>query len=330
MKTRKLGTNGPEISALGLGLMGMSDFYGPADEAESLAVIDAAIERGVTLLDTGDFYGSGHNEMLLARALGGSSSKREKLFIQVKFGGLRSPDGAFIGFDARPVAVKNALAQTLRRLRTDYVDLYMPARVDPAVPIEDTMGAIAECIDKGWVRHAGLSEAGAATIAKAHDVVPITALQREYSLISRDVEGDILDALRERGAGLTAYGVLSRGLLTGTIRSAADVPKDYRAHLPRFTGDNLTQNLKLVAALSELAQSRGVTPAQLAIAWVSSRGDDILPLVGVRRLARLDETLAAAEIELSDEELEMLERAVPAGAVAGERYDDFGMRLIDG
>lgn len=322
MKTRKLGTKGPQVSALGLGLMGMSDFYGPHDEAESLAVIDAAIERGVTLLDTGDFYGSGHNEMLLGRVLDGAPAKRDKLFIQVKFGGMRSPDGAFIGFDGRPVAVKNALAQTLRRLRTDYVDLYMPARVDPAVPIEETMGAIKECIDRGWIRHAGLSEAGPKTIARAHEVVPVAALQREYSLISRDVEGEILESLRARGAGLTAYGVISRGLLTGNIRTT---PKDYRGHLPRFVGDNLTQNLALVDRLVEMGKARNATAAQMAIAWVASRGDDVIPLLGIRRRARLDEALAAMDLTLSPEELTELE-AFPAAS--GERYDEMGMGLI--
>jgi pyridoxine 4-dehydrogenase len=328
MKQRKLGNNGPQVSAIGLGLMGMSDFYGAADEAESIRVIHAALERGVTLLDTGDFYGSGHNEMLLARALE-SSSRRDQVFIQVKFGALRSPDGGFIGFDGRPVAVKNALAQTLKRLRTDYVDLYMPARVDRQVSIEETIGAIAECVEKGWVRHVGVSEVGGETFRRAHEVHPIAGLQREYSLVSRDIEGDTLTAVRDAGASVTAYGVLSRGLLTGRIRSADDIaPHDYRAHLPRFTGDNLKRNLELVDALVELAGERGVTASQLAIAWVLHRGDDIIPLIGARKMDQLDESLGALDIELSDEELARLEAAVPHQQVRGDRYDGFGMQLI--
>ncbi|WP_428267860.1 aldo/keto reductase [Haliangium sp.] len=325
MKTRTLGKNGPSVSALGLGLMGMSDFYGAADEAESIAVIHAALDAGVTLFDTGDFYGTGHNEMLLGRALDGSSSRRDQAFIQVKFGVQRDPSGGFIGFDGRPTAVKNALAHTLKRLRTDYVDLYMPARIDPAVPIEDTIGAIGEMVDAGYVRHIGLSEAGPESLARAHEVRPIRALQREYSLISRDVEGELLTALRERGTGLTAYGVLSRGLLSGRIRST---PHDYRSHLPRFQGDNLAKNLALVDALVEVAHARGVTASQMAIAWVLHRGDDIVPVIGARKRDRLAEALGALDIALSNEEMARLEAAVAATGVAGERYDARGMQLI--
>ncbi len=328
MMQRRLGREGPKVSALGLGLMGMSDFYGPADERESIRVIHAAIERGVTLLDTGDFYGSGHNELLLARALDGSS-RRDKVFIQVKFGVLRAPDGAFIGFDGRPQAIKNALAQTLRRLRTDRVDLYMPARRDPQVPFAETIGAIATCVEAGWVRHVGVSEVGEKGVEEAHAVHPIAALQREYSLVSRDVESDILPALERVGAGLTAYGVLSRGLLTGRIRKPEDIdPRDYRAHLPRFSGDNLRRNLILVDRLVALAQERSVTASQLAIAWVLSRGKSVIPLIGARTLSQLEESLAAVDVALTEAELTSLGAAVPAADVAGDRYDELGMRLI--
>lgn len=326
MQMRTLGQNGPAVSALGLGLMGMSDFYGQNDEAESVRVIHAALDAGITLLDTGDFYGMGHNEMLLSRALDGSA-RREKTFIQVKFGAQRTPTGAFIGFDGRPNAVKTSLAYTLRRLKTDYVDLYMPARIDPAVPIEDTIGAIRECVEAGWVKHIGLSEAGVDTLKKAQTVHTITGLQREYSLITRDIEEGILPTLRDMGAGLTAYGVLSRGLLSGRIRSAP-AKNDYRGHLPRFTGDNLAKNLKLVDELTAFAEAKGKTPAQIAIAWVLHKGENIIPVIGARRQNRLEEALGALDVKLSDDEIKTLEAKVSHDAVAGTRYDEFGMRLI--
>ncbi|MEM9190944.1 MAG: aldo/keto reductase [Myxococcota bacterium] len=329
MQKRTIGSKGPEVSALGLGLMGMSDFYGGADESESVRVIHAALDAGIRLLDTGDFYGSGHNEMLLARALASASVPRDEVFIQVKFGALRSPDGGFIGFDGRPVAVKNALAQTLRRLRTDYVDLYMPARLDPTVPIEDTIGAIAECVTAGWVRHVGLSEVGAETIRRAQAVHPITGLQREYSLITREIEAEVLPTLREIGAGLTAYGVLSRGLLSGKIRQPSDLqPQDYRAHLPRFQGENLARNLRLVDALVAMAEDKTTTASQLAIAWALHRGADVVPLIGARRSEQLSEAVQAVDMTLDDDEIQRLEAALSPEDVAGDRYDRFGMAMI--
>src|SRR6201990_1511813 len=265
----------PHDSALGLGCMGMSDFYGPADEAESMATIHAALDAGITLLDTGDFYGMGHSELLLAEALRGV--RRDNVFIQVKFGAQRDPRGAFLGYDASPAAVKTALAYSLQRLGTDYIDLYQPARLDPGVPIEDTVGAIAEMVTAGYVRYVGLSEMGPKTIRRAHAVHPIAALQIEYSLMSRGMEREILPAVRELGLSVTAYGILSRGLLSsGTARLA---PGDPRTRFPRFSGENHARNLELLASLEEIAAGYGVTAAQLAIAWVASRGEDILPLI---------------------------------------------------
>ena len=316
MQTRKLGD--VEVSAVGLGCMGMSGSYGPADEDESIATIHAAMEAGVTLLNTGDFYGAGHNERLVGRALAG---KRERAFVSVKFGAQLQPPGMIVGFDTRPVAVKTYVTYSLRRLRTDYIDLYQPARVDPNVPIEDTAGAVKELIDAGYVRHLGLSEAGVETIRRAHAVHPVTALETEYSLATRDPEHGVLPALRELGIGLVAYGVLSRGLLSGDVTSAADLaPGDFRAHAPRFQGENLERNLRLVDALRRVSRQTGLTVAQLAFAWVLSRGDDVVPLIGTKRRERLAEALGALNAHLQPEELEMLERAVPADAVAGTRY----------
>jgi aryl-alcohol dehydrogenase-like predicted oxidoreductase len=326
MEMRHLGAKGPKVSAFGLGCMGMSDFYGPADEKESIATIHAALEAGINLLDTGDFYGMGHNEMLLAKAL--QDGKRKQAFIQVKFGGQRAPDGAFIGFDTRPNATKTALAYTLKRLGTDYIDLYQPARLDPNVPIEDTVGAIAEMVKAGYVRHIGLSEMGAATIRRAHKVHPIAALQIEYSLMSRSLEAEILPTLRELGIGVTAYGVLSRGLLGGVKAQDLDA-KDYRSHSPRFQGANLAQNMTLVAQLEAIAKDRGVSTAQLAIAWVASRGEDIIPLIGTTKTKRLKEALAAADLKLTKAELAAIETAVPAEAVAGTRYAEHQMTMLD-
>ena len=327
MQTRRLGRDGPLVSALGLGCMGMSDFYGPADEGESVATIHAAIDAGITLLDTGDFYGAGHNEMLIARALEG---RREQVFLQVKFGALRDPTGGFIGFDTRPAAIKNFLAYTLKRLKTDYVDLYQPARVDPQVPIEDTVGTIAELVQAGWVRHIGLSEAGADTIRRAQAVHPITGLQIEYSLASRGIERDILPTCRELGVGVTTYGVLSRGLLSG--RTNTDTVKaagDFRGRSPRFQGANLDANLRLVDRLAEVATARGVTPAQLTIAWALHRGEDVIPLVGARRRDRLAESLGALDIKLTTDEIGAIETAVPAGRIVGDRYDAHSMAMLD-
>jgi aryl-alcohol dehydrogenase-like predicted oxidoreductase len=326
METIPLGSGGPLVSRVGLGLMGMSGIYGPADENESVATIRAALDAGITLLDTGDFYGMGHNEMLLRDALRGVP--RDSVFIQVKFGGQRDPRGAFIGHDASPVMVKNSLAYSLQRLGTDYIDLYQPARLDPRVPIEDTVGAIAEMIEAGFVRYVGLSEMGADTIRRAHAVHPVTALQIEYSLMSRGIEAQILPTVRELGIGVTAYGVLSRGLLsTASARELG--PTDPRARFPRFQAGNLERNLELLTALEKIAQAHGVTTAQLAIAWVLSRGADIVPLIGTKRRDRLADALGALDLRLDADEQAALEAAVPPGQVAGTRYDAGQMSSLD-
>lgn len=328
MISRLLGVSGPEVSAIGLGCMGMSDLYGPADEAESVATIRAALEAGITLVDTGDFYGMGHNELLLREALKGRA--REQAVISVKFGALRDPDGGWAGSDGRPAAVKNFLAYTLRRLGTDYVDIYRLARVDPAVPIEETVGAIADMIKAGHVRYVGLSEAGAETIRRAQAVQPISDLQIEYSLLSRGIEEEILPTCRELGIGVTAYGVLSRGLLSGHwSKERALTPGDFRSHSPRFQGENLDRNLGLVEALREIAAARGVSVAQVAIGWALTRGEDIVPLVGARNRTRLAEALGALEVELGADDLARIEEAVPVGAAAGERYNAYLMAGLD-
>lgn len=326
MKMCALGRGGPEVSRVGLGLMGMSGIYGRADDTESIATIHAALDAGITLLDTADFYGMGHNELLLCQALTGG--RRESVFIQVKFGSQRDPAGAFLGNDARPAAVKTWLAYTLRRLGTDYVDLYQPARLDPHVPIEDTVGAIAELIQAGYVRHVGLSEMGANTIRRAHAVHPITALQIEYSLMSRGIEAEVLPAVRELGIGITAYGVLSRGLLdVSTARSLDDA--DPRSRFPRFQGENLARNRALAEDLDKIAQQVGATAAQIALAWVLSRGTDIIPLIGAKREQRLHESLGALDLALSEADLARIEAAVPADLVAGSRYEAAQMAALD-
>ncbi|HEY5357871.1 MAG TPA: aldo/keto reductase [Streptosporangiaceae bacterium] len=324
--TVALGAGGPQVSRVGLGLMSMSGVYGPADEAESIATIRAALEAGVTLLDTGDFYGMGHNELLLRDALRGVD--RESVFIQVKFGGQRDPGGAFIGYDASPAAVKNSLAYSLTRLGTDYVDLYQPARLDPRVPIEDTVGAIAELIQVGYVRYLGLSEMGAETIRRAQAVHPVSALQIEYSLMSRGIEAQILPAVRELGISVTAYGILSRGLLSSASARAIGAG-DPRSRFPRFQGENLQRNLSLLAALEQIAGDQGVSTAQLAVAWALSRGDDIIPLIGTKRRDRLAEALGSLDLRLSPAELASLEAAVPAEQVAGTRYEQAQMGALD-
>jgi aryl-alcohol dehydrogenase-like predicted oxidoreductase len=317
--TRTLGRTGPTVSALGLGAMGMSGAYGAADRAESIATVHAALEAGVTLIDTGDFYGMGHNELLLAEALRGRD--RDSYVLSVKFGQMRGPGPAFGGQDGRPEAVRNFLAYSLTRLGVDHIDVYRPARLDPAVPIEETVGAIKEMIDAGYVRHLGLSEVDAATIRRAHAVHPVADLQIEYSLLSRAVEAEVLPALRELGIGMTAYGVLGRGLLSGHW-SAGHVagPGDMRAISPRFSSENVEHNLRLVDAIRGVAAAKGCTVAQLAIAWVAAQGSDIVPLVGARTRERLAEALPAAELDLTADDLAELEEAVPAGAVRGDRY----------
>ena len=328
MNHRTLGRSDPQVSALGLGCMGMSDFYGSTDRSESIATVHAALDAGVTLLDTGDFYGMGDNELLLGEALAGRP--RDRYQLSVKFGAQRGPDGAWLGYDARPAAVKTALAYSLKRLRTDYIDVYRPARLDPNVPIEDTVGAIAELVQAGYVRRLGLSEVGVETIRRAHAVLPVADLQIEYSLISRGIEAAILPACRELGIAVTAYGVLSRGLISGHwSKDRGTDARDFRQHSPRFQGDNLERNLVLVDLLRQLADTRGCSVAQLAIAWVLARGDDIVPLVGARTRERLHEALGALQVTLSADDLAAIERAVPPGAAAGDRYAAAQMAMLD-
>lgn len=317
MQTRTLGDE-LVVSAQGLGAMGMSDLYGPCNPEEGVATIHAALDAGINLIDTGDFYGNGHNEMLIARALRGR--RREQAVLSVKFGALRAPDGSWLGHDGRPEAVKNSLAYSLKRLEVDYVDVYRPARVDPDVPIEETVGAIAEMIAAGYVRYLGLSEAGADTIRRAHAVHPVADVQLEYSLLSRGIEQHILPVTRELGIGVTAYGVLARGLISGHWTAARQLTEDdYRSTNPRFLPENIDRNLALVTALQVVARGLDATPTQIAIAWVMARGDDIVPLIGARRPDRLTEALGAAGLTLSTEDLARIEQAIPPGSAAGER-----------
>ena len=318
MQTIQFGRNGPQVSAFGLGCMGMSGIYGPADDKESIATIHAALEAGITVLDTGDFYGMGHNEMLIREAL--KSGKRDRVFIMVKCGSLRSPDGKIVGDDARPQAIKNFLSYSLRRLGTDYIDLYQPSRVDPHVPIEESVGAIADMVKAGYVRHIGVSEASAKTVRKAAAVHPIAALQIEYSLFSRGIERQILPTLRELGIGLVAYGVLSSGLISDRAEAARTAPSELRTRRPRFFAENFARNIVLVEALRKIARARNVATQALAFAWVKSRGDDVMPLIGARRREQLAEALHAADLKLTADDLARIEQAAPADAVAGTRY----------
>ena len=323
MRTTRLGSHGPEVSAIGLGCMGMSGMYGPSDERESVATIHAAIDAGVNLLDTGDFYGMGHNEMLIGRALEG---RRDKVVLSVKFGALRTPGGAFLGVDGRPKAVKNFAAYSLQRLKTDHIDVYRLARLDPEVPIEDTIGAISDLIKSGLVRHIGLSEVGPATIRRARSVHPITDLQIEYALITRGIESAILPAIRELGIALTAYGILSRGLLSNSQPGSAG---DFRAHLPRFTGANLEKNRQVVDALASFAAARGVNAAQIAIAWVLHQGADIVPILGARKRTQLADCLAAVDLKLDSGDRAQLAAIAGPDAIAGTRYDTAQMNMLD-
>jgi aryl-alcohol dehydrogenase-like predicted oxidoreductase len=325
--TRKLGKNGPRLSSIGLGAMGMSDLYGAADRSESIATIHAALDAGVTLIDTGDFYGAGHNEMLISEALRGRD--RSQVQLSVKFGALRDPAGGWGGTDNRPAHVKNYLVQSLRRLDTDYIDIYRPARLDKSVPIEDTIGAIAEMVATGYVKNIGLSEVSADTLGRAQAVHPISDLQIEYSLISRGLEGEILSAARELGIGITAYGVLSRGLISGHWSQARSGENDFRNINPRFQGENLEHNLTLVDKLRPLAKKKDASVAQIAIAWVMAQGEDIVPLVGARKRDRLAEALGALRVNLSKSDLDAIEAIVPAGAAAGDRYNAYLMGDLD-
>ena len=327
MQHRQLGKTGPLASALGLGCMGMSGMYGPSDRQESIATIHAALDAGISLIDTGDFYGMGHNELLVGEALKGA--RRDKALISVKFGAMRDPAGGWVGYDARPAAVKTFLAYSLQRLGVDYIDIYRPARLDPAVPVEDTVGAIADMIKAGYVRHVGLSEVGPDTIRRAAAVAPICDLQIEYSLISRGVERAILPVCRELGVGVTAYGVLSRGLISGHWRPDQAQAGDFRAHSPRFQAGNIEHNLALVEALRAVAAAKGVTVAQIAIAWGAAQGRDIVPLVGARRRDQLTESLGALGVALGPDDLAAIEAAAPKDAAAGERYAAMQMASLD-
>ncbi|MGQ3209989.1 MAG: aldo/keto reductase [Shinella sp.] len=318
MKTVTLGKSGPTVSTIGLGCMGMSGMYGPADRAESIATIHSALDAGINLLDTGDFYGMGHNEMLIAEAL--KERRREDVVLSVKFGALRGPDGSWTGYDSRPAAIRNFLAYSLQRLGTDHIDIYRPSRLDPAVPIEETIGALADLAKAGYIRHIGLSEVGAETIRRAAAVHPISDLQIEYSLISRGIEDDILPTCRALGIPVTAYGVLSRGLISGHWQKGETATGDFRSMSPRFQDGNVDRNLALVEALRRVAEEKGASVAQLAIAWVAAQGADIVPLIGARRRDRLTEALGSQQVSLTETDLAAIEAAMPKDAAAGERY----------
>jgi aryl-alcohol dehydrogenase-like predicted oxidoreductase len=327
MQTRKLGRSGPEVSAIGLGCMAMSGMYGPADRREAIATIHAALDAGITLLDTGDFYGMGHNEMLIAEALKGVP--RDRYQLSVKFGALRDAGNGWYGNDTRPAAVKNFLAYTLQRLGVDHIDIYRPARLDANVPIEDTVGAIAECVEAGWVRHVGLSEVGPDTLRRASAVHPICDLQIEYALTTRNIERAVLPACRELGIGLTVYGVFARGLLTAGWQPGEAAPGDYRTAAPRFQGEAGVNNLQVAARIAEVAQGFGLTAGQVLLGWVLAQGEDIVPLVGARKPSRVEEAVEALKTGLSPEQLAALEAAIQADAVEGERYASAQMAHLD-
>jgi len=327
MEKHQLGKTGPQVSALGLGCMGMSGMYGPSDRAESIATIHAALDAGINLLDTGDFYGMGHNEMLISEAIKGL--RRDDFLLSVKFGALRDPAGAWLGYDARPAAIKNFVAYSLQRLGVDHIDIYRPARLDPKVPIEDQIGTISDLIKAGYIRHIGLSEVGADTIRRAAAVHPIVDLQIEYSLMSRGIEGKILPTCRELGIGITAYGVLSRGLISGHWQKDSAQKGDFRAMSPRFQAGNVERNLELVEALREIAETKGASVAQIAIAWVAAQGKEIVPVIGARRRDRLTEALGALSVKLSEADMAAIERAIPKDAAAGGRYPEAQLSHLD-
>jgi aryl-alcohol dehydrogenase-like predicted oxidoreductase len=321
--TTKLGATGPAVFPLGLGCMGMSGMYGATDDAESIATIQAAIDAGVTLIDTGDFYGMGHNELLIREGIKG---RRDRVTVSVKFGALRAPSGAWLGVDGRPAAVKSFAAYSGKRLGVEAIDIYRPARLDPNVPIEDTIGAIQDLVKEGYVRHIGLSEVGAATMERAARVHPIVDLQIEYSLVSRSAEAKIFPQLEQLGIGATLYGVMSRGLLTGRKPQGQS---DFRAYLPRFTGDNRAKNDQVADALRAFADARGMTAGQLALAWVLAKKPGFVPLIGAKTRAQLKDALGALEKPLSRDDVAALEKLVPADAVAGSRYAAEHMASLD-
>jgi len=327
METRKLGKNGPLVTALGLGCMGMSDMYGSKEtrnDAQSIETIKAALDSGINFLDTGDYYGAGHNELLIREAI---KNRTAKPVISVKFGALRSPSGDWLGFDTRPEAVKNFAAYSLNRLNVDAIDIYQPGRISPVIPIEDTVGAIADLIKEGKIKYLGLSEASPDIIRRAHKVHPVTAVEVEYSLASRVIEKELLAVCRELGIGIVAYGVLSRGLLSGEL-TGQFAPGDFRAHAPRFTGENFESNKKKISLLQDLAEKKGCNASQLAIAWVLHQGNDILPLVGTSKKKRLEENMAALTIKLTEEELKNINQAFPEGFFSGSRYAEQQMGMV--